>query len=67
MRATISNTSRQHAEVFTWQKSIGGDGRFVAHRVPMGESAEVELSDPDETRVAEQCRALGLSFREGTL
>lgn len=70
MKAVITNTTRQHAEIHYWRATIG-DRRLDSWRVPMGESTEVNIpstkDDNQVQHVQDQCRTLGLSFREGTL
>jgi hypothetical protein len=71
VKAVITNPSKQHAEVHHYRVLKGGEFRLDRWNIPMGESVEVEIpssEDNDQRQlVTDQCRALGLSFREGTL
>lgn len=70
MKAVITNTSTQHAEVHYW-RATKGDKRLDRWFVPYGESVEIDVpsskDDDQRAHVADQCRVLGLSFKEGTL
>lgn len=70
VKAVITNPGRQHAEIHYWRMTLG-DRRVDRWRVPAGEDLEVNIPSVEgvdqKAHVAEQCRILGLSFREGTL
>lgn len=70
IKAVITNTTRQHANIHYW-RATKGDIKMDFFTVPMGVSKEVEIPALPENNqleaVGEQCRVLGLSFREGTL
>ena len=70
MKVVVTNSTRQHAEVHYW-RATKGDVRLDRWAVPFGGSTEIEVPSSKEdnqmAHVAEQCRALGLSFREGSL
>jgi hypothetical protein len=68
VKVVITNTTRQHADICYWRKTAGN---LASWNVPSGDSVEIEIpstKDDNQTKhVAEQCRVLGLSFREGKL
>jgi hypothetical protein len=70
MKAVVTNTTTQHAEVHYWRATLG-DKRLDRWVVPFGQSVEIDVpvseGDDQKAHVAEQCRVLGLSFREGSL
>lgn len=70
MKAVITNPAHQHAQVHFWQ-TTKGDKRVGTWTVPMRESLEVDIpnleGDDQKAAITEQCRALGLSFKEGKL
>lgn len=70
MKAVITNPSKQHALVHFW-RATRGDRRMDHWEVPAGGQTQVEVpsakDDDQRGHVADQCRALGLSFREGAL
>ncbi len=70
VKVVITNPGGQHAEVHYWRMTLG-DRRMDRWRVPAGGEIEVNIpsveSADQKDHVAEQCRILGLSFREGTL
>lgn len=70
MKAVLTNPTSQHAEVHYW-RTTRNDVRLDRWCVPFGQSVEVDIpshaEDDQKAHVADQCRVLGLSFKEGTL
>ncbi len=64
MKVLISNLSKQHTEIYYWQRTAGDEVRRVVISVPGGCVTEAEAPDDQIDTVRTQCHIMGLKLKE---